>query len=147
MATPTVPWPRGIVRTQRDGVVWLVGDLQGVGGGSGRGGPRRVRLEEVGVGAGDSRGKEEKSDGKHLANGLKHADNTREIREEAERRRPPPRQMAAGALGSSSPLLEPTQKARTASFVCWGKSFQRASLRAGEKEYIYFFIYIFVPSL
>lgn len=22
MATPTVPWPRGIVRAQRDGVVW-----------------------------------------------------------------------------------------------------------------------------
>lgn len=95
-----------------------VGDLQGVGG---SGGGPRVRLEEAGVGWG-TRGEKKKSYGKHLANGLKHADNTTEIKEEAETRRPLLKQMAADAFGSSSPV-ELTQKARTASFICWGKVF------------------------
>lgn len=59
MATPTVPWPRGIVRAQRDGVV-LVG-LERWGTYRGKGG-RGVEGEAGGGGVGGLTGeKEEKT--------------------------------------------------------------------------------------
>lgn len=54
---------------------------------------------EAGGGRGwGTHGEKKKSYGKHLANGLKHANNTTEIKGEAETRRPLLKQMAAGVF-------------------------------------------------
>lgn len=91
-----------------------------------RRGGLRVRLEE-GEGRGLAGENGKKRHCKHFANGLKRADNTTEIKGEAETRRPLLKQMAAGFF-----VLRLNQKERTASFICRGESFQRASLRAGK---------------
>lgn len=97
---------------ERFGGAGAVGDHQG--------GKERWGGEGRGVG-GLTGEKRKKRYGKHLANGFKDADETREIKGEAETRRPLLKQMAAGVLFLS---LEAKQKERTAFLGgFWGEKF------------------------
>lgn len=87
---------------------------------------------------GGTRGEKKKSYGKHLANGLKHADNTTEIKGEAETRRPPLKQMAAGVFCFFFSFGAETKR-KDGTFHLLGESFQRASLTAEEKTFVFFF--------
>lgn len=140
MATPTVPWPRGIVRAQRDGVVWW-----GWSGGGPTGGAwgEWGRSEgEAGGGrgwGGGTHGEKKKSYGKHLANGLKHADNTTEIKGEAETRRPLLKQMAAGVFCFFFSFgAEIKRKERHLSFA--GGKFSACKSNSRRKNFCFFFL-------
>lgn len=78
-----------------------------------------MRLEEAGWEG--SREKRKKRHGKHLANGLKDADETTEIKGEAETRLPLLKQMAAGVLFLSFGA-EIKKKGRHF-LIRWGKVF------------------------
>lgn len=139
MATPTVPWPRGIVRAQRDGVVWW-----GWSGGGPTGGEWGRSEGEAGGGRG-THGEKKKSHGKHLANGLKHADNTTEIKGEAETRRALLKQMAAGVFCFFFSFgAETKRKDGTLSFA--GGKFSACRSSSRRKKLCFFFLLPLVSS-